>query len=170
MEPVMIRTENENDIEQVFSVNSAAFETSAEALLVNLLRVNANPVISLVAENLGKIIGHIMFSPVTLSGDTQLKIMGLAPMAVLPENQKSGVGSQLISSGIEACKKLGYFGVVVLGHPEYYPRFGFAPSSEFNIKSEYDVPDNVFMVQELKPRYLANVSGVIKYHDVFKNV
>ena len=80
------------------------------------------------------------------------------------------MGSQLIHSGIEACKKLGYFGVVVLGHPEYYPRFGFSPSIEFNIKSEYDVPDNVFMAQELKSGYLASASGVIKYHDVFKNV
>ena len=111
-----------------------------------------------------------MFSPVTLSEDTQLKIMGLAPMAVVPEKQKSGIGSLLVFSGIEACKKLEYFGVVVLGHPDYYPRFDFRPSSEFNIKSEYDVPDNVFMVQQLKPGYLANVSGVIKYHDAFKNV
>jgi putative acetyltransferase len=118
----------------------------------------------------GTIVGHIMFSPVSLSGHPGLKIMGLAPMAVAPEQQRKGIGSALVRAGLERCKQLGFGAVVVLGHPRYYPRFGFSPSTRFGIKCEYEVPEEVFMVQELQPGYLRSVSGTIKYHAAFSNV
>jgi putative acetyltransferase len=122
---------------------------------------------SLVAEDGGAVVGHIMFSPVSLPDHAHLRIMGLAPMAVAPEHQRKGIGSALVRAGLERCKKLGFGAVVVLGHPDYYPRFGFAPSTSRGIGSEYAVPDDAFMVLELAPGYLSGASGKIKYHAAF---
>jgi putative acetyltransferase len=109
-----------------------------------------------------------MFSPVLLAGHSALKIMGLAPMAVLPEHQRTGIGSALVRAGLEACSDLGYGAVVVLGHPEYYPRFGFKPSTRFGIGCEYEVPEEVFMAIELQPGYLATASGKVQYHEAIE--
>jgi len=165
-----IRPEAEEDHKAVFTVNASAFGSSAEAGLVDALRQQARPAISLVAEDHGEIIGHIMFTPVTLSGHPDSKMMGLAPMAVSPENQRQGIGSTLIEKGLEQCKKHGITAVVVLGHPEYYPRFGFTPSCQFGIISEYDVPDNVFMVLELIPDALKGKKGTVHFHDAFNTL
>ena len=155
-------------------INVSAFETSSEADLVDALRDQARPIISLVAEvfgnSEGKIVGHIMFSPVTLDGSHELKIMGLAPMSVLPERQGNGIGSELVREGLVKCKQLGFTVVVVLGHPEYYPRFGFSPSSELGIKCAYDVPEEMFMVIALQPQALSRKSGLVKYHAAFSNL
>lgn len=167
---MLIRAEKESDRDAVYAVNDSAFETSAEARLVNALREQARPVVSLVAEEGAQVVGHILFSPVTLSGHPELKLMGLAPMAVSPEKQKQGIGSALIRAGLEQCRELGFVAVVVLGYPEYYPRFGFVPSSKFGIDSEYEVPDDVFMVLELQPGSLSGKMGKIKYHAAFANV
>lgn len=190
---MIIRPETKSDYQAVHAVNSSAFETNAEAKLVDVLRIKANPVISLVAEENEQVIGHILFTPVTLtkhSGSNKptlipqnaardeggapdgipssdLRIMGLAPMAVLPDFQRKEIGSALVRAGLEQCQQLGYGAVVVLGHPKYYPRFGFSPSSGFGIKSEYDVPEEVFMVTELLPGYLKDRTGTIKYHPAF---
>src|SRR5207245_7249686 len=105
--------------------NVSAFERPAEADLVDALREQAQPLVSLIAEDTGAIAGHIMFSPVSLSDHPALKIMGLAPMAVAPEHQRKGIGSALVRAGLEQCKRLGIGAVVVLANPTYYPRFGF---------------------------------------------
>lgn len=167
---MLIRLEEAKDQAGVRSVNVAAFETPAEADLVDALRQQAHPLISLVAERDHAIVGHILLSPVSLYGYPDLKIMGLAPMAVLPEHQHTGIGSALVHAGLDECRRLGYGVVVVLGHPEYYPRFGFVPAVNFDIGCEYDVPPEVFMVMELKPGYLSGVSGVVSYHSVFAGV
>src|SRR5262245_47572397 len=151
---MLIRDERTDDRAVVHAVNQAAFETSVEASLVDALREQASPVVSLVAEEDGAVVGHILFSPVSLSGHPGLKIMGLAPMAVLPEQQRKGIGSALVKDGLLRCKQLGFGAVVVLGHPEYYPRFGFLPGKRFGIESEYPVPEEVFMVLELDPGFL----------------
>ena len=123
----------------------------------------------LVAEEGDDIVGHILFSPVTLEDcDQSISIAGLAPMAVLPKHQRKGIGSRLVEEGIRRCEEAGYDAVVVLGHPEYYPRFGFSPSMNYGIRSEYDVPDEVFMVKELKEGVLADCKGTVKYHEVFR--
>ncbi len=163
---MITRAEQEADYPAVKAVLEAAFEQAAEASLVTALRSRATPIVSLVADDEGVISGHILFTPVTLEGDSGL-IMGLAPMAVIPGQQRSGIGSLLIQAGLEECKRIGAVAVVVLGHPEYYPKFGFVPASRFEIKSEYEVPDEVFMAMELRDGALSGRSGTVKYHAAF---
>ena len=167
---MLIRPEKEGDWDAVHAVNATAFETPSEANLVDALREQAQPVVSLVAEENGEVIGHIMFSPVSLSGCPNLMVIGLAPMAVAPKHQRKGIGSALVRSGLEQCRQLDFDAVVVLGHPAYYPRFGFVPSSRFGIGSEYDVPEEVFMAMELKPESLNGMTGMVKYHAAFSSV
>ncbi len=162
-----IRPESENDSEAIYFINVAAFPTTAEAELVNGLRRDADPFLSLVAENDGEICGHILFTPATALENPGLKILGLAPMAVTPDKQNQGIGSALVRAGLERARELGYQAVIVLGHPEYYPKFGFQPASSFGIRSEYNVPDEVFMAQELVPGSLEFTSGLVKYHPAF---
>ena len=164
-----IREETPEDFAAVHDLNASAFPTVAEADLVDQLRAKAEPVISLVAADDGEIVGHIMFTPVELDDDPTLRIMGLAPMAVAPDRQKQGIGTQLVHKGLDRCRGIGAGAVVVLGHPSYYPRFGFIPASTMNITCEYDVPDEVFMALELKPGFLSNASGTIRYHKAFRD-
>ena len=164
---MLIRAEETNDRASVYAVNASAFESSAEADLVDALREQARPIVSLVAEKNRKVVGHIMFSPVSLSGHPDLKVMGLAPMAVAPEHQRQGIGSALVRAGLEQCKQLGFVAVIVLGHAAYYPCFGFSPSSRFGIDSEYEVPEEVFMALELQTGALNGKTGTVKYHGAF---
>ncbi len=165
---VHIRPETKEDIAKIWQVNTSAFDTEAEANLVDNLRKSGAPLISLVAEANKKVVGHILFSPATISGTRKdVKIAGLAPMAVMPVYQKQGIGAALVKKGLKNCKSKDYQAAVVLGHPDYYPRFGFVPCSRFGIKSEYDVPDEVFMVKELVNGIFSGYRGVVKYHSLF---
>lgn len=167
---MQIRAEEQRDRASVRALNLSAFETPAEADLVDALRDQVQPLVSLIAEDNGSIVGHIMFSPVSLSGHPALRIMGLAPMAVATEHQRKGIGSALIRAGLDRCRRLGFGAVVVLGHASYYPRLGFAPAARFGIGCEYDVPEDVFMVLELQPGFLNRASGKVKYHAAFSEV
>ena len=167
---MIIRSETVSDRPAIHELNRQAFESEAEANLVDMLRQRASPLISLVAEVNGKIVGHILFTPVELTGQPSAFIMGLAPMAVTKKFRGQGIGSMLVESGLEACRKLGVGAVVVLGHIDYYPKFGFKPASRFNLTCEYDVPDEAFMAIELDTEFLATKSGVVKYHDAFASV
>ena len=164
---MIIREERQGDAERIRAVNLAAFETSTEADLVDALRRKASPLVSLVADDDANVIAHILFSPVTLASDPGLILMGLAPMAVVPSRQRQGVGSTLVREGLERCRQLNAAAVVVLGHPEYYPRFGFLPGVRLFLRSEYDVPEEVFMVRELRDGAFRGRSGTIRYHPVF---
>lgn len=166
---MQIREERTSDQDAVYAVNTAAFPSNEEAELVNRLRKTADPIIFLVAERQGVVVGHILFTPVTLDSDASLNLMGLAPMAVLPDFQRHGIGSALIDAGLAQCQQLGVGAVVVLGHAEYYPKFGFVPSIQFGITSEYDVPDDVFMITELVKDYLRDQHGTIQYHGEFSD-
>ncbi len=165
-----VRPEDVTDRSAVRAVNEAAFDSSAEADLVDVLHGGSTEVISLVAERDDVVVGHILFSQVTLTGHRPLNLMGLGPMAVTPQQQRTGVGSALVREGLARCKQHGVAAVVVLGHPDYYPRFGFVPASRFSIRCEYDVPDDVFMIIELKAGALVNASGVILYDKAFASV
>lgn len=174
-----IRAEKPQDKTAVFAVNKAAFETDTEAKLVDRLRADAEPFISLVAEVDGEIVGHIMFSPVSmvrkLAGVTlrkfrkhkRLKIMALAPVSVLPDHQQVGIGIALVEAGLEACKAIDCAAIVVLGNPFFYKRFGFVQTAEFKIDSEYRIPKQLFMAIELSKNALRWRSGRVLYHPAF---
>lgn len=161
-----IRDETPGDFEEVWNIVADAFESSAEANLIANLREQASPLISLVAVDIDSVVGHIMFSPVTINGLDAL-VFGLAPMAVAPARQRNGIGSLLVREGLDRCRTLGAAGVVVLGHAEYYPRFGFTRASEFGLTSEYNVPDDVFMAMELTAGGLGDAVGEVRYHPAF---
>jgi putative acetyltransferase len=162
----LIRAEAKADHGAVQEVNASAFGRPEEARLVDALRVTAQPLVSLVAEKYEAIVGHILFTPVTLKDFSGL-IMGLAPMAVVPALQGSGIGSSLVRAGLERCKGLGAGAAVVLGHTKFYPRFGFVPAAHFGLGCEYDVPHDAFMVMELRPGALRGASGTVRYHREF---
>lgn len=166
-----IRPEIPHDYVGVSKVNQLAFGQEAEAQLVNQLRIAVNPYLSLVAIKQDQIIGHIFFTPVTIAPEKLSKrVMGLAPMAVLPAYQRQGVGTELMREGLRLCQQMGSKAVVVLGHPEYYPRFGFKPAKEYGLYSEYDFASEAFMVVELTPKGLDGKSGLVRYHPVFKQI
>jgi putative acetyltransferase len=168
---LIIRAETQADHHAVRQVNERAFGQASEADLVDALRKNAEPQISMVAELDGQVVGHIFFSPVLIESETSSSTaLGLAPMAVLPEFQKQAIGSALVRRGLEECRSVGHEVVVVLGHPEYYPRFGFMPAKEKGLSCEYPVPDEVFMVVELSEGALAGRKGVVKYRPEFSSV
>jgi putative acetyltransferase len=166
-----IRMEEPEDFAGIRAVNLAAFGRESEANLVDQLRL-ATSTISLVAVEGDRVVGHIFFSPVLLEGTCfhDLKLLGLAPMAVLPDYQRQGIGSLLIQHSLEEHLQSKFSAVVVLGHTEYYPRFGFVPAREKGLGCDYFVPDEAFMVLELKSGALEGCSGIIKYHSAFEGV
>lgn len=167
----VVRRETEADHLAVRQVNERAFERASEADLVDALRKSVEPHISLVAEQDGQIVGHIFFSPVVIESEaSEFTALGLGPMAVLPEFQNQGIGSELMRRGLEECLSMGHDVVVVVGHPDYYPRFGFAPAHRKGLRCEYAVPDEVFMVAELRQGALAGRTGLVKYHHEFSRV
>ncbi len=168
---IEIRPEAAADRAAVRRINELAFGQPNEAELVDSLREGARPLLSLVAVEDGRVVGHILFSPVTITGPPGASTaMGLAPMAVLPERQNRGIGSALVEAGLAACRALCENVVVVLGHPRYYPRFGFAPASAKGLACEYSVPDDAFLVIELAPGALRGRTGLVQYHPEFHRV
>jgi putative acetyltransferase len=166
-----IRRETPEDIPAIHHVNTVAFGQSNEADLVDALRRNNALTIALVAVQDGHLVGHIAFSPVTITSSTgTMEALGLAPMAVLPNYQRRGFGSQLVEAGLTACHHTPYGVVVVLGHPHYYPRFGFTSAKPLGIVWEHDAPDEAFMVKEIQEGALARTQGVVKYRPEFATV
>ena len=159
---VQIRDERPSDANLIQRVHRAAFGGDVEARLVELLRARNKSLISLVAEVGDDIAGHILFSAVTITGAApNIRAIGLAPVAVLPESQRKGIGSMLIDEGLARCQRARYDLVVVLGDPGYYGRFGFRSAKQFGLENEYGV-DEEFMVLELTKGALARVSGLVQ--------
>ncbi len=168
---IVIRHEQPEDIAVIHQIVAQAFGRAAEANLVDALRRNGKGILSLVADDNGRVIGHILFSPVVIEdGERLVSGIGLAPLAVSPERQNEGIGSLLVEQGLREGREAGHPFVVVLGHPNYYPRFGFVPASRYNVKSEYDVRDEVFMIQELQQGSLLGIAGTAKYQNEFNEV
>ncbi|MBW4417801.1 MAG: N-acetyltransferase [Myxacorys californica WJT36-NPBG1] len=166
-----VRAEKPEDVEAVRRVNVAAFGRESEAKLVDQLRDVAST-FSFVAVESEQIVGHVFFSPVAIAGECadDLLVLGLAPVAVLPGYQRQGIGTLLIRHGLAECARLGCKAVVVLGYPEYYPRFGFTPAKEKGLGCEYAVPDDVFMVLELESGALQGCVGTVKYRSEFNQL
>jgi putative acetyltransferase len=168
---MIIRPETIEDKEAVRYVNEQAFSRAGEADLIEVLHAKNKVVLSLVAVRDDQVVGHILFSPVKIEAEkTSYDAVGLGPMAILPEFQSRGIGSNLISSSFEALRRNNHYLVVVLGHPEFYPRFGFTPASTFGIGCQFDVPDEAFMVAELSPDAAVGKSGIVIYASEFNEV
>jgi putative acetyltransferase len=170
---ISIRAEKKEDIRAIHMVNRLAFGQEDEAVLVDQLRGSSGfiPELSLVAVKDSQVIGHILFSQIhiaTPEGD--VAVLSLAPMAVLPEVQNSGIGSQLVRTGLEKCQELGHKIVVVVGHPGYYPRFGFVPARQKNLELSFPVSDEAFMVFELVPDALDGIGGKVRFPPEFEGV
>ena len=168
-----IRAESPADLNAIFEVNTRAFGREEEAQLVNELRASEEfiPELSLVAVVDDQIVGHILFSLIAIDGATsRTSVLSLAPMAVLPEFQNQGIGSELAREGILRSRKLGHKVIVVVGHPAYYPRFGFVPARPKGIQAPFQVPDEAFMVLELVEGALKGISGTVRYPAFFDGV
>jgi putative acetyltransferase len=163
---VQIRSELPDDELAVRETNEQAFGSPSEATLVDRLRGSPES-ISLVATIGDRVVGHILFTPISMEPAARVRVAGLAPMAVRPENQRSAIGSQLVRVGLDHCRKQGYAAVVVVGHPGFYPRFGFMRASTKGLTCEFPVPDEVFMAVELKTGALADVRGLVRYRPEF---
>ncbi len=164
---IEIREEEPCDQAAVRHVNEVAFENGPEAAIVDKLRASCDNYVSFVAVEQGNVVGHILFTPVTLENGG-LVGMGLAPMAVLPSHQRQGIGSLLVRYGLEHLRQSGCPFVIVLGHPEYYPRFGFERASHYKLLSRWEgIPDEAFMVVVFDPDALPKAGGVAKYRDEF---
>lgn len=164
---IEIRAERPDDVEAIHRANVRAFGRESEAMLVDRLRAAGKAVVSLVAVQGGDIVGHILFSPVTVErAPVGFRAAGLAPMCVVPELQKLGIGSGLVRAGLDACRRVGYDVVVVLGDPPYYSRFGFVRAGERGLGNEYDA-DDAFMVTTPAEGALTGASGLVRYAPEF---
>ena len=166
---VKIRPEEPGDIDTLFTLNSSAFGREAEAKLVDSLRGNVYPYVSLVAELGGDIIGHILFTPVSV-GNAVVRAAGLGPMAVTSRYRGKGIGASLVEEGLKAVSEHGFTAVFVLGEPEYYMRFGFEPAADKDIFWKSDEFAPYFFSLELVPGALDRVSGEVVFHPAFGNV
>jgi putative acetyltransferase len=161
--------DNNEDINGVHALHELAFGQPQETNTVDKLRNNCEGLLSFVAIEKDKIVGHVLFSPAEIEGQQgTLKGMGLAPMAVLPDLQRKGIGTRLINRGIEELRNLKCPFIIVLGHPEYYPRFGFENASTYGIKCRWEgVPADAFMIFWLDKSKAGQVSGLAKYREEF---
>jgi predicted N-acetyltransferase YhbS len=173
---ITIHQETPEDYDKVIVLIEKAFETLEisdhnEGKLVEKLRKATTFIdeLSLVAELNGQVVGHILFTPVVIdNGVQQFHSLVLAPVSVLPEFQKMGIGEQLILAGHKKAKELGFQSVILLGHPEYYPRFGYKSASFWGIRTHYELPsEDVFMAIELTEGALAGASGMVIFPPEF---
>jgi putative acetyltransferase len=163
-----VREEIPADVAAIREVNRAAFGGDDEARLVDLLRSSDCVLASLVAVAGDRVIGHILFSPLVIeTPEGERAAAALAPMAVLPEWQRRGVGSALVRFGLDACRRQGIGAVIVVGHPEYYPRLGFSAALARNLQSPYPELGDAWMALELTPGALSGVSGRVRYPEAF---
>ena len=165
---IVIREEGADDIAAVREVNWCAFGQEQESNIVDALRANGGALLSLVAIMNDRIVGHVIYSPVSVSD--MVNGAALGPMAVLPEHQRQGIGTRLVEAGNQKIKDAGHPFIIVVGHAEYYPRFGFRPASEYGVKCEWDVPNDVFMVLVLDPAKMQGMSGLARYRHEFSTI
>jgi putative acetyltransferase len=166
---IVVREERPGDIDAIRIINYRSFMQPQEGSIIDKLRVSCNDLLSLVAERGDELVGHILFSPAVIDAPgVHIRGMGLAPMAVAPEYQRQGVGSSLVKHGLGLLKEQGCPFVIVLGHPEYYPRFGFVRAATYHLKSQWEgVPEEAFMVVVWDDSGMKETGGVARYRDEF---
>ncbi len=167
---IKIRLETEDDFQQIREVLRLAFKRPNESVLMEKLRRNKAylPELSLVAESDNRVIGHILFLPIDIvSENKRCETLMLAPLSVHPDFQNQGVGSKLVTEGLSAARKFGFHSVLVVGHPTYYPRFGFERASKWGIQVDSTVPDEAFMAIELAPNALLECRGRVTFPQEF---
>lgn len=170
---VSIRPERPGDEAAIYEVNRLAFNGEAEPKLVDAIRASDGfiPELSLVAEQAGRIVGHVLFSRAAIRTKAgAIPVLVLAPIAVLPELQNRGIGSKLIEAGLERARELGEQIVVLVGHPWYYPRFGFRPARPLGIDYPTSIREEAFMVLGLTPGALEGVRGTVAFPPAFDEV
>lgn len=165
---VVLRREESGDVQAIHAVEAEAFEHEDEADLVDRLRARGRNVLSLVATSDGVIVGHILLTRVQVEGAPDDRIvLGLAPVAVAAARQRSGIGSQLVRAALGEAREGGAAAMVVLGHPEYYPRFGFVPARDHGLFCDYDPAGEAFFVMALAPGGLDGLAGRVRYAPEF---
>ena len=163
-----IRVTNPGDEDAIVRVHREAFGRADEAELARRLHARGDTCISLAALAGDEIIGHVFMSPVSVDGRSFTRTpMGLGPVGVLPDHQRGGAGIALCRAGIDACRARGAPFLVVLGHPAYYPRFGFVPAMRFELSFGEMPPRDAFMAMELVPGALTGVKGPVRYGPEF---
>ena len=162
-----IREERPDDIAAIRDVNKRAFAQTQEANIVDALRSNGAVLLSLVATLDGHVVGHILYSPATVGG---VAGAALGPMAVVPRHQREGIGSRLVEAGNQRIRDAGWPFIIVLGHANFYPRFGFKTASTHGVTCNWEVPDDVFMLRVLDEQQMRGVTGRAKYRDEFSTV
>lgn len=172
-EGLIIRPELSSDYPKITRLNDLAFGQPGEGKLVEALRTNPLFIkgLSLVAIISHEVVGHILFFPVLIRSENKVfRSLALAPMSVLPGFQGKGIGTALVNAGLDEAKAGKFDSVIVLGHRDYYPRFGFKPASGFGIVPPFEVPDDVFFAMELRPEGLSGVTGMVEYPEEFSKV
>lgn len=167
---ITIRKEENRDRKLVSLIYKAAFGQATEADLVEALHKSCPNRLALVAEELGQVVGHILFTPATITTDSGKNItgMGLAPIAVTPDLQGQGIGARLVTVGLAILKEQRCPFIIVLGHPRYYPHFGFVPAEQYNIRCQWpDVPSEAFMILIMDEKVMSEVSGIASYREEF---
>ena len=171
---MIIRPEREEDFAAIHEVVRLAFEAEEmsdhqEHFLIERLRQSEDFIaeLSLVCEMDQRVVGHILFSRIKIVGEEETESLALAPVAVLPEYQHRGIGSKLIEAGHIQALQLGFTSVIVVGHADYYPKFGYEKASKFGIRVPFEVPDENCMAMELKKDALQHRAGVVHYPEAF---
>jgi putative acetyltransferase len=161
-----IRDERPGDVAAIREVNRRAFAQDEEGRIVDALRANGAATLSLVAIDDDVVVGHIMFSPLFVGA---VQGAALGPMAVAPSQQRQGIGSRLVEIGIELLRSMGCPFTVVIGHPEFYPRFGFQPAASYGLTCEWEVPAEAFLVKVLNSEVAEHLHGMAQYRGEFAN-
>jgi putative acetyltransferase len=169
---ITIRPETLTDWNSIREINQQAFGRPNEAQLVDALRAWSSfiPELSLVAERDGVLVGHVLFTPAVVEGAEEAALLALGPVAVRPEWQRQGIGGMLIREGLVRSTGLGYHGVILVGHPTYYPRFGFRPARAYGLESPFPVSDEAFMALPLRPGGLEGTRGTVVFPPAFSDV
>ncbi len=164
---VMIRRAEQDDTPQILALTKTAFDRDVEAKIVADIESAGESILALVAVRGQVIVGHVLFSPATVVGKTTHAIVALGPISVQPGLQREGIGSTLIRNGLEMLRDEGHSVVMLLGHSDYYPRFGFERADTHDIRLSFDVPAPAFMVYEIQPNVLNDISGTAYFHPAF---